>query len=75
MMNPPSISSPNKPNMLAPSDVIGTSSSYLGASPNLTIRPDPEITTTGSVGPWSNSSNIERDSRPGLDQCNKGVPM
>ena len=26
MMNPPSITSPNQPNMLAPSDVIGTSS-------------------------------------------------
>ena len=75
MMNPPLITSPNQQNMLAPTDVIGTSSSYLGASPNLTIRPDPVIATSGSVGPWSNSSNVERDSRPGLDQCNKGAPM
>tara|TARA_X000000950_G_C13870598_1_gene642695 strand:- start:42 stop:605 length:564 start_codon:yes stop_codon:yes gene_type:complete len=75
MMNPPLITSQMKPNMLAASDVIGTSSSYLGASPNLTIRSDPPIPPAGSVGPWSNSSNVERDSRPGLDQCNKGAPM
>lgn len=75
MMNPPSITSPNQPNMLAPSDVIGTSSSYLGSSPNMSIRSDPPIPSAGNVGPWSNSSNVERDSRPGLDQCNKGAPM